>query len=81
MASTEAAAVEAPATVDTTGPTSFYGYKYDPNYEAPVEAITVDAVVAMAEHFEDLDKRADRFVTVINGHLAPADAGREGPES
>jgi hypothetical protein len=35
----------------------------------------------MAEHFEDLDKRADRFVTVINGHLAPADAGREGPES
>jgi len=45
VASTEAAAVEAPATVDTTGPTSFYGYKYDPNYEAPVEAITVDAPV------------------------------------
>ncbi len=46
-----------------------------------IEAITVVAVVATAEHFEDLDKRADWFVTVINGHLAPADAGREGPES
>jgi hypothetical protein len=45
VAPTEAAAVEAPATVDTTGPTSFYGYKYDPNYEAPAEAITVAAPV------------------------------------
>jgi hypothetical protein len=46
-----------------------------------IEETTIDAVVAMAEHFEDLDKRADWFINVVNSHLAPADAGREGADA
>jgi len=42
--------------------------------------LTNDAVVAMVSHFEDLRRRGNWMVEVINGHLAPPDVGREGPE-
>jgi hypothetical protein len=43
-----------------------------------IDDITVDAVVAISLHFAALDKRAEWFVELINAHLAPPDAGREG---
>ncbi len=43
-----------------------------------IDNLTLDAVVALAPHFDDIDRRAEWFIDVINSHLAPADVGREG---
>ena len=42
--------------------------------------LTNDAVVSMVSHFEDLRRRGNWMVELINGHLAPPDVAREGSE-
>ncbi len=42
--------------------------------DAEAATLAFDALVAMAAYFADYDKRARWFLTVVNGHLAPAHA-------
>jgi hypothetical protein len=43
--------------------------------------IILDAVISLALHFEDLDKRIVWFTDLINGHLAPFDGKRNKDET
>jgi hypothetical protein len=43
-------------------------------------AVSLDAEIAIAEHFKDLHKRADWFINLVNGHLSPVE-GRTAPET
>ena len=49
--------------------------------DAEARRVTLDALASIAAYFSDLDRRADWFVGLINGHLGDADVAREGPEA
>ncbi len=51
----------------------------DVHADEEARTLTNDAVVSMAPHFEDLRRRGNWMVELINGHLAPPDVAREGP--
>lgn len=51
----------------------------DVHADEEARTLTNDAVVSMASHFEDLRRRGNWMVELINGHLAPPDVAREGP--
>ncbi|HIJ44256.1 MAG: hypothetical protein QF511_04825 [Rhodospirillales bacterium] len=43
--------------------------------------VILDAVISLASHFEDLDKRIVWFTDLINGHLAPFDGKKNKDEA
>lgn len=45
------------------------------------DALAFEALAVMASYFADFDKRARWFLTIVNGHLAPAPAGASYAES
>lgn len=53
---------------------------FDVHADEGARTLTNDAVVSMAPHFKDLRRRGNWMVELINGHLAPPDVAREGPD-
>lgn len=49
--------------------------------DAEAKVVTLDAQVAIAFHFEDLERRAAWFIELINGHLPPVASGRNPDEA
>ena len=57
-------------------------FEWDEAYDDPEsDRVTLDAVAAMASYFGNLEKRTAWFLGIINDHLAPPDAGREGEDA
>ena len=53
----------------------------DAHHDAEASRVALDAVVAVASYFENLEKRTDWFLDLINSHLGSPDAAREGPDA
>ena len=47
-------------------------------YESPEKNdVILDALIPIAVHFQDIEKRREWFISLINGHLSPLAAGEK----